>query len=71
MLLLLLVDQVPGCVDLAQSELVVILVVEDIHEVGIEGMDVLEKENRVSISPSPSNPSPTLSLSQTTPSILR
>jgi hypothetical protein len=31
----------PGHVDLAQGELVVVLVVQDVHQVGVEGMHVV------------------------------
>ena len=36
------VDEVPGGVELTERQLVVVLVVEDVHEVGVERMHLLE-----------------------------
>lgn len=37
-----IVNEVEGDVDLAQGELVVVLVVEDIHKISVEGVDVIQ-----------------------------
>lgn len=38
------VDQVSGGVHLSQGDLVVVTVVQDVHEVGVEGMDLLQSQ---------------------------
>ena len=37
-----IVDEMLGSIDLAQGKFVVVLVIEDVHEVGVERMDVVE-----------------------------
>lgn len=41
------VNQVLGCVDLSQGELVVISVIEDVDQFSIEWMNVLDDENLI------------------------
>lgn len=38
----LLVDEMSGHVDLAESELVVVLVVQNVHEIGVERVDLFD-----------------------------
>lgn len=43
------VDQVSGRVHLSQGDLVVVTVVEDVHEIGVEGMDLLQSPYLIEI----------------------
>lgn len=40
----ILVDQILGDVNLSQGQLVMVFVVQDVHQVGVEWVDVLQKQ---------------------------
>lgn len=42
----ILVDQILGDVNLSQGQLVMVLVIQDVHQVGVERVDVLQKQTK-------------------------
>lgn len=42
----LLINQILGNVNLSQGQLVMVFVVQHVHKIGIEWMDVLKKQNK-------------------------